>query len=176
MITRLLFVIILSFITLNCTHTRYIQDNNSEESLLNYKTIEERSKTEPAKIVTTKGTYSATHIRISPDSTLFIETKSGDEIELATKYLEIYFRDSGKGALEGMGIGFLVGFGIGFPLGFASYQEGGIVNLGDSRFGSGLVGGLIFAVPSTVIGLIVGASNGGEDKYILTRSAVQKTN
>jgi len=68
----------------------------------------------------------------------------------------------------------LVSFGIGFPLGFASYQEGGFINLGESWFENGLVGGAIFAVPSTIIGLIVGASKGGEDKYILTMSAVQK--
>lgn len=173
MLNRILLVAIFFLGLLNCTHTRYIPLNNSEENLADYEAIRKKSGMQTAKLLSSTDTYSASDIRISSDSTSFVESKTGNQKTITTESLrEISFRDRGKGVIEGIGMGALIGFSTGFTIGYFSYKEGEF-NLGDSRFESGIVGGVGLGAPAAVIGLIAGAIKCSENKYVTTRDTFQ---
>ena len=95
------------------------------------------------------------------------------------KVSKIIDKQHGQGALDGLGYGFLGGFTLGAIIGIAAtdpdHQSSEFMDATPRDYGEGALGyGLVFAIPSALVGLPVGAITGHKYIYIINEQPIKK--
>lgn len=144
-----LLIIILSLIAIGCSHTiyKYSNENNSEF----YNRIIKICESQDELIIETihKEKYSARKLRITVDTTSFIENNSNRIISKSTSEISlISFSKMSRGAFDGFLIGTLVGGGI------------GLLSQTKAMGGAAPKGDLSFVLYSTLAGSAIGITYG----------------
>ena len=149
-----LFLILIPFFIISCSSTHRLKKESADEFAEQFNALSQDKKTEISEITRVK--YKAQNVRLSSDSVYWTDLKDNSiRVSKIGRISQIRFNDSGKGALEGLGIGILVGFSTGAVIDYASHNE----SLIPARAILGTLG--------SISGLIIGAARGHEDIFIL---------
>jgi hypothetical protein len=150
-----LFLILIPFFIISCSSTHRLKKESADEFAEQFNALSQDKKTEISEITQVK--YKAQNVRLSSDSVYWTNLKDNSiRVSKIGRISQIRFTDSGKGALEGMGIGLLAGFSTGAVIDYAS---------GDDR--SFVSATAVLVTLGSILGFIIGAASGHEDIFIL---------
>lgn len=152
----------ISILITGCTHVR------------EYSTLDELNRDVAGKkgkiVLQNEKEIDGEILKISSDSTCWIESKKGTRDSLNISYIKsLYTKSRGRGFLEGIGGGFLLGAGIGAGIGaILGYSIGPINGFYQMSSGECMVtGAFLIGIPFSLIGSLFGLTAGSKDKYVI---------
>ncbi len=161
-----LFVVLISIIVFfsSCSrHHTVVMRDSSAASAFNAKVNGKRTKI----LLNNGNSFSANNNRIIGDSLFWYERHSNYKNSASlTDVSRITTKNTGRGALEGLGLGLLGGIAFGAVIGFASGDD---ANDGDffelSASEKAILLGVVFGTLGGVVGIPIGAANGSREVY-----------